>query len=49
MFKIERNLSESCLKDLFSAENGNLIFVLNLLSEFLAKTTVPIQLGILNQ
>ena len=38
MYKIKHNFFESCLKDLCSAvngtANGNIIFVLNLISEF---------------
>ena len=35
MYKIKPNLSESCFKDPFSAINGLIIFVPNLISEFL--------------
>ena len=52
MYKIKRNLSESCLNDLFSAVNGN--YNLSSQSNFGVPGIntvfmVPIQLGILDQ
>ena len=52
MYKIKRNLSESCLNDLFSAVNDN--YNLSSQSDFGVPGIntvfmVPIQLGILDQ